>query len=207
MALDALYMLRHLQSQFGQEIENVYFYNHVAGSGSSVDLALAWQANILELVQAMQVPGVLSNGLIVTNMGDLGDFTTLPLASSGSYSEVNPLPAFNAISFTMKLNTRAVRPGSKRITGIAEAATAGNEIVVAELLDAMEAFRISLQTNLVSGGDTWENVVVKRVKTAIPDTTPVQYRYRLPTIGETPVVGTVVAALDNKIVSSQVSRK
>lgn len=207
MPLNTTYVLRHIQHQFDQNIENVYFFDHVSGDGVSTDLALAFEGEWLPLIQAMQVPSVVTDGIAVYNMGDLGDFANLPLLSAGLYPDPNPLPAFSAVGFTLKLNTRAVRPGSKRIAGVSEAATDGDTIVVSGMLAAMEAFRLALQSDLTSGGDTWNHVVVKRTKTAIAGTTPTQYRYGLPNIGDPFVSGRVVAALTNKDVTSQVSRK
>lgn len=207
MPLNKVYLLRHIQHQDNQQIENVYFFNHIAGDGVATNLALDFEGEWLPKITPMQVPSVITDAIACYNLGDLSDFVTLPLATPGSYALPNPLPSFNAVGFSLKLNTRAIRPGSKRIAGVSEGATAGQTIVTADMLAAMETFRLALAANLVGADDTWQHVVVKRVRTAVPGTTPVKYRYNLPVSDAQLVLGTVVAALTSPIVTSQVSRK
>lgn len=207
MALNTTYLLRHIQHIEGQQIENVYFFNHAAGDGLATDLCLDFEAQWLPTILDMQVGACITDGIAAYNLGDLGDFSTLPLSSNGTFGFVQYLPSFNAINFTLKLNTRAVRPGSKRIAGIPEEVTAGNNVVDEDYLGLMDALRLKYQANMVGASDTWSPIVVKRVKTAIPDTDPVQYRYNLPTTDLALVTGSVVAALTTPVVSSQVSRK
>jgi hypothetical protein len=129
------------------------------------------------------------------------------LASPGTFATDESLPSFAAIGYTLKLNTRAVRPGSKRIAGIPEIVTNRQTITDAAYIALMEAFRLKLQSPLVGAADTWQLVVVKRVKTPVVGTVPLQYDYRMPTTDADLVYGSVVAALTSTTISSQVSRK
>lgn len=207
MTLASTYIVRHIQHYAAQVIENVYFFNHTSGDGLSTDLALDFEGEWLPLILALQFSGLITDGLSVYNMADLGDFANLPLVSNGTAGSGDPLPSFNAVGYTFKLNTRAVRPGSKRIAGTPEGVTTGNNVVDAGYLAAMEALRLAFQSNLVGASDTWTPIVVKRVKTPVVGTVPLQYQYRLPETEGDFVAGTVVAALTSPALTSQVSRK
>lgn len=207
VALDTLYQLAVRQRLGGQEIQNVFFYNHIAGDGLATDLALAFEEDVLDYMRGLQVHALEIYGITAYNLGDLGDFVTLPLADTGNYGDVDYLPSYVAVGYTYKLNTRAVKSGSKRIAGVPEEVTAGNNITDADYITGMEALRTHLLANVVSGADTWQPVVVKRVKTAIAGTTPTQYRYSLPVPPAEATIGNVVAVLTSTTLTSQVSRK
>jgi hypothetical protein len=207
VALNTIYQLRDIQELDGKTIENVYYFNRSGGTGSAINLALAFETEFLPFVLACQVAYVSHVGLSVINLGDLGDFQQLPLVTAGTYSGDDHLPTFNAIGFSMKLNTRAVKGGSKRITGIAEPATTKDLITAAPLLAAVESLRDAFATDIVSAGNTWQPVVVKRVRTAISGTVPLQYNYRLPATDGELVYGEVTACLTSPLITSQVSRK
>ena len=206
MALDTFYQVVHNQL-FGTTIkcENVYFFNHITGTGDAADLATDF-LQIIDLVNAMQSSGVHNVSTIVTNLGDTADFQEDTTTGDG-INVAEPLPAFNAISFTVKPDDRAVRHGGKRIVGLPEASAVINEITSAPILAAMEAYRIQLQSNLVGVADTWQPVIIKRVRTAVPGTTPVKYTYRLPETDEELVFAGVLIATDSIFLTSQVSRK
>lgn len=207
VALNTLYQLNVRQRLGGQEIQNVFFYNHIAGDGLATDLALAFEADVLDYMRGLQVHALEIYGIQAFNLGDYTDFVTLPLADTGNYGDVDYLPSYVAVGYTYKLNTRAIKSGSKRIAGVPEEVTAGNSITDAGYITGMEALRTHLLANVVSGGDTWQPVVIKRVKTAIPGTTPVKYRYSLPVSPAEAEIGNVVQVLTSNTLTSQVSRK
>jgi hypothetical protein len=207
MTLASTYILRHIQNCQGQEIENVYMFDHILGTGNSGNLAFDFETNWLPLIAALQTSAMAHKGLIVYNMSDLSDFVTLPLAGNGTYGPVEQLPTFAAVGYSFKVDTRAVRPGSKRIAGIPEAVTSLNTVADAGYLALVESLRLAFQGTMVGVSNSWKQIVVKRTKTAIPGTLPVKYAYRLPTTELDYVSGTVTAALANVILTSQVSRK
>lgn len=140
------------------------------------------------------------------SLGDLSDFDEQTWGDTG-LNVITPLPLHSALNFTLKLDTRAVKPGSKRIACIPEAATAFNLVTDATYLGDVEDFRLFLkQTLQESSSDAWRPVVVKRVKEAVPGTTPTRYTYRLPETDEELVFGHVREVLFNSRISHQVSR-
>lgn len=208
MALDSIYMVRHKQTwgSGGKPQENVYFFNHTAGTGVAADLANDFGTVIAAAVNAIQSNVVKNVSISVINLGDLGDFAEPALGGTGSFSgEV--LPPFAAVGYTMKVNTRAVRKGSKRYSGIPESVQNFGVISDAGYIALQETLRLALQDEIVSAGDTWLPVVVKRVKTAIPGTTPTQYTYSLPTTDLELVLGEVVVVLTSQNITHQVSRE
>jgi hypothetical protein len=202
---DFIYQVIHKQL-FNSKIkcENVYFYNHIAGTGNAANLATDFLA-VIDLVNAMQSANVVNTGTDVINLGDTSDFQS-DITTGAGINVAESMPALNAISFTVKPDNRAVRHGGKRITGIPEASAVIDEITSAPILAAMEAYRVQLQANLVGAGDTWQPIIVKRVRTAVAGTVPLRYTYRLPATDSELVFAGVLVASSNVFLSSQVSR-
>lgn len=207
MALNTFYQVRDIQELDGKTIENVYYFNHVDGDGDATTLAVGFEAEFLPFVLAVQVAYVQHVGISVINLGDLADFQDLPLLSNGTYSGDDHLPTFNAIGYTYKLDTRAVRGGSKRITGIAEPATTKDVITAASLLAAMESLRTAMFADMVLSADTFRPVVIGRVREEVVGTVPQQYKYRLPRTDGELVWANVRNCLTSPTITSQVSRK
>lgn len=207
MPLNTTYMLtlRQTWDIGGKPMNNVFFYDHTAGSGDAQLLAETFELVQLPKINAMQWDGVRNISLDVVNLGDFGDFVSWPIEGTGDTS-TDSLPPASAINFTMKLNTRAVRKGSKRISGIPESVQSNGRVLDAGYLALMETFRLSLYAELVNDLDTFLPIVVKRVREAVPGTTPVQYTYRLPISDLELVIGEVVTATTTPIISHQVSR-
>jgi len=207
MALDTIYQLRLLSQMGDQSIENVFFYNGGVGTPLATDLAISFESDILPAIQQVQSEAISYQGIIAINLGDLSDFVTLPVVGNGTLLGADPLPSFSALGFSYKLDTRAVRPGSKRIAGVPEVFTDGNTVIDAAYLADVELLRLALLGNVVSGSATYSPVVLKRVRTAVSGTVPLQYTYRLPTTDGELVMANVVQVLFNPKVTSQVSRK
>lgn len=207
VSLDGLYALRHVQESNGQLIENTYFFSHAVGDGVATDLCLDFEGEWLPLILALQVADLITTGIAAYNMGDLGDFAALPLASNGTYGDVPRKPIFTAVGFGMKLNTRAVRGGSKRIAGVPSEVANEDTITSSGYLASIEALRLAYGANIVGASDTWQPIVVKRVKTAVAGTTPTKYKYTLPVPPDEATIGSIVAVLTSPVLTSQVSRK
>jgi hypothetical protein len=130
----------------------------------------------------------------------------LPIDEDGAAGSDAPLPIFDAIGFTFKPSTRAVRPGSKRIAGIPQSTVTKGKVTDAGYITIMNNARVAMGNSIGTEPDMFSPCIVKRTKTAIPDTEPVKYRYTLPKAGDTLVVATVVAVLQSTKVTHQVSR-
>jgi len=207
MPLNKIYQLRLIAHMEDQVIENIFSFDHVLGDGISTNLALDFEAQWLDAIRQVQSDAIVYDGITVYNMGDFGDFVNLPLIDQGAIVGAQPLPSFAAIGFSLKLNTRAVRPGSKRIAGIPETYTLGNVITNAAYIADIELLRLKFSASMVGAGDTWQPIVIKRVKTPVVGTVPLKYNYRLPEVDADLVYGNVVVAVTSNDISSQVSRK
>lgn len=206
--LNKLYQLRLFGHIDQYPMENIFFYNHISGEGFATDLALAFESDVLNNIIPLQVANALWEGIQCYNMGDYSDFVNLPLATSGSYGDVPREPVFVAVGYSLKLNTRAIRQGSKRFSGIPSEVSNEEIITSAGYLASMEALRLALLANVTGSGDVWEPTVIKRVKTPVAGTVPLKYRYNLPVPPATTAdTGKVVAVTTSSVLTSQVSRK
>lgn len=206
MALSDLYVLDLEQSFEGQDIHNIFSYQKTA-DGTALGLNDAFAEDMLPLINAMQAEDIVNVSLNTINLGDLGDNGFNVLTGAGVLTGSDMLPLHDAINFTLKPTNRAVRPGSKRFSGIPEIEQVKGTITQPTYITTLNALRIGLETLIAAeAGDFYQPVVIKRVKYAVPDSDPVRYAYRFPEIGETPVVSTLAGVLLNLHISHQVSR-
>jgi hypothetical protein len=208
MPLNTVYQLRARQTwgSGGKPLESVFFFDHTAGDGVAADLATAFGIGLGAAINALQAPIIRNYSIDVINLGDLGDFASLPWIGGGA-GEGDSLPPYAAVGYTLKVNTRAVRKGSKRISGVPESVATNGVITIPGYQSLMDTLRIALQQEVVTADDTWLPVIVKRIKELIVGTVPPQYTYRLPTIGDTIILGEVVVALTSNNLTHQVSRE
>lgn len=211
MAITDLYELTLFQSwgAGGEPLLNkFYFEKNVLGSNAQ---ALTEQFvalnSYLTKINRLQGDLVKNVRIRTINLGDLADFYEDDLTGAGTGTGLDLLPAYVCINFTYKVNTRAVQPGSKRIAGIGETYQTNGIITDSNMIAYMEDARAAFATALPFGGVAqYTPCVIKRVKTAVPDTVPQKYRYTLPTSTDTPTVGIVTTVLVNPKLSHQVSR-
>lgn len=207
MPLNTIYQVR-LRQNFGdggKALENVFFFDHTAGAGVAIDLAQVFENLMLPAINALQTAVIKNSRLTIINLGDLSDFIEYPLTGDGDYA-TDTLPAFAAVGYTLKLNTRAVRGGSKRIAGVPESVSTHGTVDDGAYITKMNTLKTALQSELTDVSDTFLPIVVKRIKTPVVGTVPLQYDYRLPVPGDTLVYGEVVTALTSVKLSHQVSR-
>jgi hypothetical protein len=139
------------------------------------------------------------------SLGDLTDFAEVSQTGNTGNASGDMLPSFNAVNFTLRAASRAVRPGSKRIVGLAEGMVAGDFITNATTIGEMNAYRLALAATIESPNDNTEYfpVIVKRVPYTTSKGTEA---YRWPTTDAELVAPAVTGALLNLRVSHQVSR-
>ena len=207
MALDDVYQLKVKQDSNGQTFENLFFFERLDPAGTASDLIDGFVADYVPEMRALQSQSTFVRTIECLNLGDLGDFDNEVLNLAGLAGSGDTLPVFNAVGYSLRLNTRAVKPGSKRISGILEAVVLNGRVTDPTYLAAMEAFRIKLDDEVTGALANYQPVVVKRIKTPIVGTVPQKYKYLLPTVGDPLVLGLVVQALFNQDITSQVSRK
>lgn len=128
MAVNDLYQLTDVQSYFGQECVNVWWFQQLQGVGDAMDLAEAFASERLPTIVGLQSNEVLHERIVVVNYNNLSDFAELaPTAFNRGVRISTPLPPFVAWGFKLNRPTRAIRSGAKRFVGVTEGDIAGNE--------------------------------------------------------------------------------
>jgi len=207
VAISDVYQLTDVQTYGTQEVENVYFFQRLTADGTADDLIDGFIATYMTPIRTIQAQGIFHVELKCHSLGDLADFADRPINLAGLAGAGDTMPSFVGVGYTLKPATRAVRPGSKRYTGVLEAVVTNGLITEPTFVANVEALRIVLDDNAVGTLDSYEPVIVKRIKEPVAGTTPQQYTYRLPHTGDPLVLGLVKQALSNPRVTSQVSRK
>lgn len=208
MALSSIYQIVFNQTYLtgGRNSQNVFFYDHTAGVGNASQLATAFAASIVAAINAIQTNVMKNVDLRIINLGNLADFANPAIVGIGSIGGAT-LPPHSSMSFTTKVNTRAVRHGGHRVSGVPESAQTNGVIDDDGYFASVELLRIAMQQELVSADDTWLPIVVGRVKEPVVGTVPLKYTYRLPRIDSELRIGEIVVALTTRNVGHQVSRE
>jgi hypothetical protein len=203
MALADIYVLDHVQRYLAEPIHNLYTFERL-GDGTAVELINAFQADLLPGIQILQCEQIVTVALKAYSLGDLGDLSEETINTPGGQDGEEMLPVFNAVNFTLKPASRAVRPGSKRIAGIPESVQADGTINSSPYVTAMESLRIAYGNEIsVDETNFWRMVIVKRVKYN-PDPEKLdEFAYRYPT-AEDPLV---FAPLRNVVYTNKVSHQ
>jgi hypothetical protein len=199
-------MLRDFQSYDTEVLLNVYFFQDLLLASTAENLCDAWIAGFLPKVIACQTATVVHDKVDCVNLADPGNFFETPTGDAGEFAGAS-MPAHDAVNFSLRLNTRAIRPGSKRYAGVPEPSTDRNFINDAGYIAALEDLRIQQSAVLLSGVvATFQPVVVKRVKYNPDPGDLTKFAYRLPETEPEFLSGDIVGALVNLRVSHQVSR-
>lgn len=211
MAINDIYEVTHVQEHedTGERIMNKWFFVGTDTGSTAADLYNAFcQTNsYLERVHELQSRVINDVEVRVINLFSLTDFFIGDPNGQGAIADDNMLPLHDALSITLKLNTRGVRPGSKRISGIVEADQNKGIITGTAYITALNSTLAFLASPLVSEDDpTYDLVVVKRIEYTVPDSDPPRTAWRLPANAGEADYGTVIAAIANLRVSHQISR-
>jgi len=199
-------MLRDFQKFDEETILNVYFYQDLLLASTAENLVDAWIAGFLPKVVAMQTNAVTHVLVDAVNLADPANFFETQIATAGANTDAS-MPAHDAVNYSLRLNSRALRPGSKRYCGIAEAFTTDNFITQVSYLALLETLRIQQSDILLSGAiQTFQPIVVKRVRYNPDPLRPDHFAYRLPETEGEFVFGDIINALLNTRISHQVSR-
>ena len=207
MALTDVYQLIMKQTVFAELAQNVFTFEKLDPLGTAEDLVDGFITDYLAEIRRVQSSSVGTYEVSAINLGDFSDFHSEPVALGGLAGAGDTMPAFNAVGYSLRPNTRLVRPGSKRFSGIPEAVVLNGVITEPGYVDAVEDVRIKLDDNVVGVLSDYQHVIVKRIKEPVTGTVPLRYTYRMPTTGDTLVLGLVTQAFSNLEVTSQVSRK
>lgn len=206
MALVNIFQLIDKQSFGNEEILNTYFFEAAVGM-TAVDVRNAFLEDLMPAIRGIQTDSIVHREIDTMSLGNLGDFDVQSISLSGSGTGLETLPVFNAIGFTLKPATRAVRPGSKRIAGVPENCQNNGEVTQPAYQASMETLRLALDTP-ISDDDTLfaTPIVLKRVKYTVPGSSPARDAYRLPETDAELVFGLLRAVLTSNHITHQVSR-
>jgi hypothetical protein len=205
MAIEDIYVLDLQQSFVNEPLHNIFTYER-STTGTAVDLINSFLDDILPLLKVMISNQITYTGIKAYSLGNLADLDEQVVDETGTLTG-DMLPVFNALNYTLKPTSRAVRPGSKRFAGINETMQVNGRITDSSMLAAMEDLRLAL-AEAISDDDVtfWNPIVVKRVLYDVPDSDPVRQAYRFPTTDEELVFAGLRAVSTTPKISHQVSR-
>lgn len=206
-----LYELTDVQTQDGQEVLNVYFYE--LGDLFITDLPTPAQvlaenfvAQKLDDIRTIQTSALVHNEIRVRNLYNPADSYINAISLPGLDDE-DADSNFDAIGFVLQGETTAVRKGAKRIGGLLDryntAGVIDDPALVTVLNAAADAMRTPVQVGLIIPSDVFYPTLVKRVRSGIAGA----YEYRLPANAGEGVSTRIINTLWNALVTSQVSRK
>lgn len=203
MAFQDCYELIDVSTWYGQQVLNVYFYqqNNALNPGvTASDLVDGFIAEVLPAIRPLQVSGVVHTEIRARNLFNPADNHIRAISLAGTNAGTDGTNAFDAISFTLVQDNGAVRNGRKRYGGspedFAQNGVVNNSGAVTLLNTLGDAL---VEHFFISAADIFRPVILKRVLDG--------GEYRLPaSLGEA-VIGMVVDAVWDALVTSQVSRK
>jgi len=206
MALADIYVLDHAQSFLGEPIHNLYTYERL-GTGSAQDLIDAFQSDMLPAIRTIQASQIKTDYLKAWSLGNLSDMAEEDISSAGLVVDVQMLPVFNAINYSMPSNNREVRGGSKRIAGVPENFQVDGTITDAGYIATLNLLKVAYGAEIsVDTTNFWRLSIVKRIKYNPDEARPEHFAYRYPEAGD-PLVVAQPRAISLKLkVSHQVSR-
>ena len=206
MALVDIFVLDFKQRFGSEEIHNIFTFDRLEDGSAPIDLIEAFVEDVVPAINFLQTDDIQNVSATAYSLGD-DDLIDERVVEGGGGSVQDMLPLFNALNFTLKPTTRAIRPGSKRISGIPENVSTNGTITDVDYIAGMEDLRDVFGTN-ISNDDTnfWAFVVVKRVKYVPDPERPDHFAYRFPETDLELVYAPLRAVLTNTKVSHQVSR-
>lgn len=211
VTVGSLYELTDVQTQDGQEVLNVYFYE--LGDLFATDdptpaqvLADNWVDQKLDAIRNIQTSALNHSEIRVRNLFNTADSYTKAISLPGLDDE-DADSNFDAMGFVLQGATTAVRKGAKRLGGLLDryntAGVMDDPALVATLDAASAAIQSPVQVGLIIMSDVFYPTLVKRVRSGVAGA----YEYRLPTNAGEGVSTRIINVLWNALITSQVSRK
>jgi hypothetical protein len=160
MAIGDVYQLTDVQSLFGIEVLNVYYYKALTGGTTAGKLAASFNLILRPEIIKCQVDNITHVNTVVLNLDDVTDFDDIPANPAVAGQQVDQSsPSFVTWTFKLNRSDRTVRNGRKAIAGVGETFTGGNGPTAGQLtiLDAVAPFFAQV---LVDGdGDEYQPVI------------------------------------------------
>lgn len=185
MAIGDLFQLTLNQHLTGTTIPHVTNWTFAAvdvlGNAQGLFEGFTKEGGMLELINAVQSVSIINDSIRVINLFSLTDFYEADVEGTGSNAGSDILPMNCAIGFSLKLDTRGVRPGRKSISGIPEGAAVSGLITASDYIEDINALRAAMSEDVVEPlGAVFDPVVVKRIKYTVGTGDDAHDAYRLP---------------------------
>ena len=197
--------LVHYQTQFTQNVLNVYYFEAVTGGADLADLSAWFATNVVPAVKASQNTSVAHVKLELKNLFDNGEVDDLALSGTGDKTATGQtIPEFLAASIRLLHNNGFVRSGWKRVCCGTEDeinGSAWDAALVADVEDIADFLINPLSPTLTD----WVHVVLQRVRVVDPVTGVVTYE--LPTAQGQSEIGYPTSYVVSNRVTTQNSRK
>jgi hypothetical protein len=205
MALNDIYQIVLTQLYQSEPIQNTFYYRALFGVKTAEAVVTGFWDRFDTAYANLQTDQISNYLARCINLGDLSDFHEMSLTGAGANTGEDTMPLHDCINFTKRVNTRAVKPGSVRVSGIPTLYTTEGRVIGDTFIGFVNAFRSLLDDKIVvtSGVEEYQPIVVKRVPYVTPSG---RDAHRLPESTGELVTGDVVAALVNLKVSHQSSR-
>lgn len=192
------------QLMFGQTMLNVYFYKVLSASvtdNNAESVANAFETTVIPDVAACQSTDIVHVAIHVQNLFDVSDKFDAAISVPGT-AVMDSAGAFEAYPFRLVGNNGAVRNGAKRIAGVGTDAITDGVVTDMGILGSLGTLATTMQSILNWGLLAAEELAPVIVKRILEDG-----EYRLPETALEAVLSTIVDAIFNPVVTSQVSRK
>jgi len=144
-----------VQTYFAQQVLNVYYYKTATdfGGTSAAELAETFWFYFGDKLRACQSYELSHWNINVESLDgslDFGTYTIPPAEREGTQVDTNSMSPFAAYGIKLVVSTRQVRPGSKRISGVGEAAVGNGGAILTPQLTVLNTLADQMTQNLVS---------------------------------------------------------
>lgn len=147
--MSKLFKVTDIQSMDGQGIENVYWYSTTQNNTTSLQVATAFNQQVVAPLRTLQSAVLNHVSLKVDEV--LGGSDSINAAQTGSTSGTKGgdyLPVFNTFGFSLPPASGLFRQGGKRYAGIVEADT-NSGLLLTAFKTALGVFSLQVTANIV----------------------------------------------------------
>lgn len=166
----AYYRVVTTQTYHGKTVNNAYYYSHSSsGTAMPLDIANAFESQVLAVINTIQNAGVENVSTYVTEVNDPSNYGGIINTGGGNVGSVaSGLGSFDAWSFRYGLIPSVIRYGYKRFAGVDESMVdAGQATGAAMGLLNPVAAALSAQLN-VTGGENAIPYVLRLIGDSVP---------------------------------------
>lgn len=145
----------HVQRYFAQQVLNVYYYKAATDIGGTTPAEVAetfwfYFGDKLRACQTNEVENLRIDVESLDGTRDFGTFTIPIEERSGDQEDLNSMSPFAAYGIKLVVSTRLVRPGSKRLVGVGEAAVLNGGAISGGQMTLLQTAADQMTENLIS---------------------------------------------------------